>query len=64
MKKQIRTAATITATEYKSTSFYGNPSRWVWFTDDAGRFVIQVKTVSGVHPRGNFTTAHRRPNKA
>ena len=37
MQKQIRTAETITATEYKNTSFYGNPSRWVWFTDDAGR---------------------------
>lgn len=36
MEKQIRTAATITATEYKNTSFYGNPSRWVWFTDSEG----------------------------
>lgn len=37
MTKQKRTVATITATEYKNTSIYGNPSRWVWFTDAEGR---------------------------
>lgn len=37
MIKQKRVIATITATSYKCTSFYGNPSHWVWFTDAEGR---------------------------
>lgn len=36
MTRQKRIIATVTKTEYKNTSFYGNPSRWVWFTDSEG----------------------------
>lgn len=37
MTKQKRVIATITATAYKCTSFYGNPSHWVLFIDAEGR---------------------------
>lgn len=34
--KAITKAVTITAKEYKSSSIYGNPSYWVYFTDEEG----------------------------